>query len=334
MTRPDGARPDHDPTARGLRSRRVVALASTLASLAVLAVGYLVPLRWVDELPDPVATHWGTDGPDGFTSLDGIGLLAPTLVMAALVVLLGVLIAVLGTAAFARRVLAGTSVGLAALVATLQIVSLGTQRGLADARDATDAGIGVSLLVALLVGATVGLALPRDRPLPATAPVDPDAPRASLDPHERAAWVARTRGGPGLAIGALAIAGTAVVAVVLETWWLLLLPVLLGLLLAAMLEFVVRVDERGLQVCSALGVPRTLVPADEVERAGVVAVDPVRDFGGWGWRVGRGGRVGVVVRKGPGLLVERTGGRSFVVTVDDPDEGAALLNALADRARR
>jgi hypothetical protein len=60
----------------------------------------------------------------------------------------------------------------------------------------------------------------------------------------------------------------------------------------------------------------------------------MRDFGGWGWRVGRGGRVGVVTRKGEGLLVERTGGRSIVVTVDGAAGAAGLLNALADRERR
>jgi hypothetical protein len=60
----------------------------------------------------------------------------------------------------------------------------------------------------------------------------------------------------------------------------------------------------------------------------------LREFGGWGYRVGTDGTVGIVVRTGEGLRIRRTGDRSLVVTVDDAATGAALLNTLADRARR
>jgi hypothetical protein len=75
------------------------------------------------------------------------------------------------------------------------------------------------------------------------------------------------------------------------------------------------------------------IPLDEVLGAEQVTVSPFHEFGGWGYRVGRGGRVGVVLRAGVGLQVARTGGRSFVVTVDDAATGAALLNTLAARSR-
>ena len=71
----------------------------------------------------------------------------------------------------------------------------------------------------------------------------------------------------------------------------------------------------------------------ELVRADVRDVRPFREFGGWGWRVGRGGRVGVVLRAGESLLVERTGGRSVVVTVDGARAAAGLVNSLADRSR-
>jgi hypothetical protein len=86
-------------------------------------------------------------------------------------------------------------------------------------------------------------------------------------------------------------------------------------------------------VRSSLGRPRIVVPLDEVVRAEVVEVSPVAEFGGWGYRVGRAGRVGIVLRSGQALQVERTGGRSLVVTVDDADTAAALLNTLAARSR-
>jgi hypothetical protein len=100
-----------------------------------------------------------------------------------------------------------------------------------------------------------------------------------------------------------------------------------------MASFHVRVSAAGLTVRSTFGWPRTTVPADEVERADVVQVRPVHDFGGYGWRLGRQGRTGVVVRAGEALEVTRTGGRALVVTVDDAADAAALLNTMAERAR-
>src|SRR5690606_9889795 len=122
----------------------------------------------------------------------------------------------------------------------------------------------------------------------------------------------RATGGPGLAVGAVSILVTVALAVVTQTWGMLVVPVLLAGLFVAMFAFSVRVDGSGLTVRSVAGWPGTHVPAAEVLAASVVHVSPFREFGGWGWRVGSGGRVGVVLRQGEGLLVERSGGRSLV----------------------
>ena len=55
--------------------------------------------------------------------------------------------------------------------------------------------------------------------------------------------------------------------------------------------------------------------------------------GGWGWRTGVGGTIGIVMRKGEGIEVVHSGGKRLVVTVDDAETAAALLNTMADRAR-
>jgi len=55
-------------------------------------------------------------------------------------------------------------------------------------------------------------------------------------------------------------------------------------------------------------------------------------FGGWGIRLGLDGRLGVVLRRGDAIQIERAGTRTLVVTVDDAATGAALLKALAARA--
>ena len=92
-------------------------------------------------------------------------------------------------------------------------------------------------------------------------------------------------------------------------------------------------DGTGLTVRLLIRRPRIQVPLDEIIEAEVVTVRPIAEFGGWGLRIGAAGRAGVVLRSGPALQVTRTSGRAFVVTVDDAQTGAALLNTLAARAR-
>jgi hypothetical protein len=310
---------------------------SSLTALTLLASGAVTVLSWRDTLPDPLATHWraGSSAPNGFMSLSGL-LLTSALMVVTGCVLFGAIAWFWGSAATTRRMVAASTVWMGGLGAGLLLVTAGPQRDLQDPGLATVRGWAVAavLVVALLPAIVAALLVRGDRPEPATAPVDADAPRIGLADGERAVWIRRADGGPGLVVGAIATVVTALLAVALREWALLVVPVLLAALFTAMFAFTVRVDTSGLTVRSLVGWPGTHVPADEVERASVTEVRPMRQFGGWGWRVGRGGRVGVVLRSGHGLLVERSGGRSFVVTVDDAATGAALLNTLADRARR
>jgi hypothetical protein len=99
------------------------------------------------------------------------------------------------------------------------------------------------------------------------------------------------------------------------------------LVLAGTLAFVhVRViaDSEGLEVrCGHIGLPRRRIAWSEVHSVSLVRVTP-RHWGGWGyrWRPERG--TAVVVRKGPGVVLELGGGHRFTVTVDDA-EGAVKV---------
>ncbi|WP_436532997.1 hypothetical protein [Actinoplanes sp. HUAS TT8] len=315
---------------------RTAALWSTLAALALTAGASAVVLSWRDDLPDPLATHWGgaSSVPNEFMSLTSL------LIVAALMVivccgLFGAIAWFWGGSAMTRRLVVASNLWIGSLGAGLLLLTAGAQRGLSDATQATVRGWAVAavIVVPLLPALLAAVLVPADRPEPVTTPIAADAPRIGLTDNERAVWIRHADGGPGLIIGAVVTVAVALLAVGLRQWWLLVVPVLLAALFVMMFGFSVRVDATGLTVRSLVGWPGTHVPADEVERASVTEVHPVRQFGGWGWRVGRGGRIGVVLRSGAGLLVERSGGRSFVVTVDDAATGAALLNTLADRAR-
>lgn len=323
------------PEAVAERRTRRTAVAVTAVGLLVVAVAALISWSWRGDLPERVATHWNVNGtPDSFASFPA-ALALTTGLGVAMVAGFGALTAFLGQSALNRRVSAGATVWAGLFVAVLQLGTFAVQRGLTDARDAgsVDVVIVGALVGALIPAVLVALLVPGDPPQPAAVPVADDAPRVPLGTAERASWIGRVDGGPGIGIGVGVTVLLVVLAVLGGMWVMLVVPVLLAALMAAMLSFVVRVDADGLTVRSALGWPRTRVPVDEVLRADVVPVNPLRQFGGWGWRVGRGGRVGIVLRKGEGLLVERTGGRSIVVTVDDAATAAALLNTLADRNR-
>ena len=54
------------------------------------------------------------------------------------------------------------------------------------------------------------------------------------------------------------------------------------------------------------------------------------EWGGWGYRVNPG-RTAIVVSGRRGILVERTNGTHFAVTVPDPELAVALLTTLAAR---
>ncbi|WP_028049162.1 DUF1648 domain-containing protein [Cellulomonas sp. URHD0024] len=301
---------------------------------ALLGSTLAVAAAWSDQLPDPVASHFGSEGPTGYSSL--AGLLWPTVAVSALVAVGSWVLAFFwGRAALVRRVAAGTAVGVSAVMATIVIGILDAQRGLTDAADTGD--IAVVTVVALVVGALAAtlaaVAMPGDPHQPAGQAVPDDAPRLALGAGETATWVAVAASRAMLVGGWAAAAFVLVVSVLTQKWSLALASLALVVVVLATARFTVVVDRRGFTVRSALGWPRVVVPLDEVLRAEVVQVAAVSEFGGWGYRVGRGGRVGIVLRSGEALQVERTGERSLVVTVHDAATAAALLNTLAARSR-
>ncbi|AEW93147.1 lipoprotein [Streptantibioticus cattleyicolor NRRL 8057 = DSM 46488] len=93
----------------------------------------------------------------------------------------------------------------------------------------------------------------------------------------------------------------------------------------------VRVDRECLEVrCGHIGVPRRRIPLEDVASAQMVPWISPCGWGGWGYRWRPGLGTAVVVRRGPGLVLDLGEGRRFTITVDDP-EGA--VTAIRDRLR-
>ncbi|MEO8529134.1 MAG: hypothetical protein ABI435_08650 [Pseudolysinimonas sp.] len=303
----------------------VVVLVGSITVAAVLAAG----------ITHPVIVHFGVNGTSTAPAwtvpigMFGVGLIA-------LALGLGVAIARPDAhrLSWAQKMLAVIALGQSVLAAGLGVWLLAVQQS-ADAPTpavlpAIPIIVGGSLAVALIAWFLLPPAVAWGTRMRTAEPL-------ALAPGERAVWTATTRLTPlaivVLVVAILLVASIAIVVTVLTsgaTWIVLALPVILVAVLFSTSSFGVRVDDNGLRVRSALGWPVFTIPAGDVESAGVSAIEPLREFGGWGLR-GTPRRFAVVTRGGEGLEVHRRDGRVFLVTVDDAATGAALLTAVAAR---
>lgn len=313
--------------------RRTTALL-TIGLPALLVAGAAgLTLTWRAQLPDPVAIHWGPGGADGFASLEVFAFttVAGVLATSGLAYVLTVLI---GGQAVTRRVLHGAAAWVGAFLAGVLVTTVAAQRGLADAAAAEpgDAAMAASLLLATALAGLVAWLTPGDESRPASHPVPGDAPTVALGAGEHAVWVREVGRRTAVPVAAGAVLFAVVIGAISGLWWFAgVLGVVLAALLVTVLRWTVTVDATGLTARSLLRRPSLRVPIDEVEHAAVVDVDPLREFGGWGLRIGRDGRTGVVLRRGTAIEVHRGGGAVVVVTVPDAATGAALLNTFAAR---
>jgi hypothetical protein len=316
-------------------------LLGVVLPVLVTAAAWALVISWLPRLPQMVALHWGPGG-----IVDRVGpvseLVTATGVIGAIsLVILAVLSLTVGRTALTRRMVLGLALATSVLFAGMLVTMVAVQVDAPDATSAASPDLGLTLTVvaAVAAGVLAGALAGPDPDLPATEPLPAAAPREPLANQERAVWIrsiaptaAPARWG-GVAV-ALYIGLAAWLAVVAGSWFVAV--IMLGVLppLLTMLVWQVRVDASGLTARGSLGWPRQHVPAREVVQAASRRVSPFREFGGWGLRMAMDGTVGVVVRAGEAIAVERSGGRRFVVTVDDAATGSALLNTYAERARR
>ncbi|GAA1674794.1 hypothetical protein [Streptomyces yatensis] len=154
-------------------------------------------------------------------------------------------------------------------------------------------------------------------------PHDDDSSRAVWNGSQSSRWM--------LAVGVILGVGLIALAVVDAEYR----AVGLALLLAAAAFLVtgaikVTVSPRGVTVASAL-VPflRQNITMDRIERATARWTSPL-EIGGWGYRWKPGVRA-VSLRKGDALWLELTRGTRFVITIDDAQTAAELVNRYLAR---
>ncbi|MEV5239821.1 DUF1648 domain-containing protein [Streptomyces cinnamoneus] len=285
-----------------------------------------------DRLPDPMATHFSGSGrADGYTALGSFPYAALALLLVP-AVLFGAV--AYGVGSRRARALHALAYGLAGFLGSLLCALVLDNARAVSAHDARLAlWQPAAALAAAAAAGALGWLLAGTGAPPARTPAEPPAaPHLALRAGETATWTRSISSRPLRSAGlALALLGAALGP--FAGWGLAAGLLAGGLLTAAFSGARVTVDRHGLSVApSWLPRPRLRIPLDRVEHATSRPVDALAELGGWGYRVVPG-RSGIVLRSGESVVARLTNGSEFVVTVGDAATAAALLTALAARAR-
>ncbi len=292
----------------------------TLGVVPLIIYGsIIVPfvLFWSD-LPNPMASHWSLAG-----NADGA---MPPIILLALLVAIAAAVHVAVV-----RVVTRTPVEAASFVAGLYVIGavlagVGWLSVLANRDQGSwEAADGVGLLQILVLVAVAGVAGFVGWVLVGGRSVDrPDADRPMLDVAEpgHAVWASRGTGKLFYVVGAvLIVAG-------LATWgWSTVVLIVIGIVIVTFAEVRTTVSSRGVIVSMGwLGIPSWTVPLSSLTAAEIEVISPM-SYGGWGYRIRPGVRA-VISRGGEAIRLVRTDKADLVLTVDDAETGAGLINSM------
>ncbi|MBD0696001.1 hypothetical protein BG452_22520 [Streptomyces sp. CBMA123] len=314
--------------------RRAALWGAVVWILGVAALLVALPLTARDRLPDQVATHWSGSRPDGSMPLT-VAALFPAGVW--LLVAIGLAVALrVGpdrSRGIAGPVLATTGVLLAGAQASIVRANLDRTRW----QDAAPMGVEVVLIIAAagLAGALAWLAT--RRAATETAPARPGAPVLAAKPGERLVWLSEASNHwlqvLAAVLGLISVPGVLLAASgrTESVDWVSVVLFGAGSVTVLFCSSVrVRVTGDGLHVgFGPFGLPTRHLAPEEIAHARVENLT-ARQAGGWGFRAFRKG-TGVFLRSGACLVVHTVRGTDFVISVDDAERGAALLNALVER---
>ena len=300
---------------------------------AALAVAGVLASAWADRLPDPVATHWN-GGPDSSTPLGLFVVACLALGAVATALLAATAVAALRRGRPVPRVTAGVGAGFAALApATLLSVLVPNL----DVPDWHAARSGSVVVLFLLGAAALGVVAAFVGGLPAPVlEAGPDRPSVGLRPGQRAYWSDRAVNPAMLwALGLIPVAIALLPAGL--SWPMAIWLALVGTFVTAVTyRLKATVDAQGVTIrFGLLGFPWRHIGLGSIREATTRELSTFGDTG-LGLRFNPvTGTTAYKVRGGPAMVLALESGRTVLVSVDDPETGAGLVNdLLAQRVTR
>lgn len=329
------------------RAKRAALWVGLILPLVAVTIATVLVIIWLPRLPDPVATHWsGMDKPDGFGSPTtylwlsvGVGY-GMTLLMWLMVWFTG-LKQDAPIWSPMHRFMAAFTAGFGVFFSVNNIVSVAIQLDLPSAAEAP--AIGGWMLLSFVCWIGVGLIAWFVQPKVSIAAARQAGVEAEpLSRNKRARWIGTARPGKSFFwVTGLALVVVAFSAVLMFLWpvgiapriLMIAITVLMLALFAMCAAFQVRIDSAGLEARSIVGWPVFRVPAADITRVESRQINPFAEFGGWGIRWAPG-QTGLVLRTGEGLIITRSDGRIFAITLDDSERAAATLATAVQEAAR
>lgn len=306
------------------RVRDVIAALTLWAPLLVVVTTWL---NWRDVLPAELPRQWGGGG---------VSSTWPTWSAIALVVLVCLGSAI--SATFALRRSAASSrrktflwTGFAAGLACGTWMMVAGSTITAGANAEPEVGAWPLLLMALMGYGLIPFLIAHR--WVDDAPERPPA-EVTLAPTETGAWIT-TVTVPLFALVGLAMLATAVIMIILaartgaagEDLWGAIVLLVLSVPMLAFARLRISVDWRGLKVVTGiLGISLKTIPLTAVESVHTDTLEPMQ-WGGWGYRF-MPGRSAIILRTGPGIVVNLTSGKQFALSLNAPETPAALLSTL------
>lgn len=173
--------------------------------------------------------------------------------------------------------------------------------------------------------------------------VEPEAtePPVEVDftPTETGEWITTTTVPLFAIVGVAMLVGGAALLVLATRdrstgggLWSAVILLVLAVPMLAIARLRISVDGRGLKVVTwILGISLKTIPLASVESVHTETLKPMQ-WGGWGYRV-MPGRSAIILRTGPGIVVETTAGKQFALSLKSPETPAALLSTLSAPAK-
>jgi len=305
---------------------------------AIIAAAGFLPMLLIGDLPDRFASHFdGSGRPDGSMSLTQLAITTGVMMLTGLILCIGVALWPKPLPALVAPMLAGTGAFIAAMAAAIAATTVIGQRNLTDFNDAELAALTLLIVIgsAVFAGIAAGW-MAKALPVVSDTVETLNQPTMELGSGERAVWIGGQSSPLWFGFSALTLAVLISVAVVGAPWFAVAALALSTVATLAFASIRVRADQKGLHVSyGRLPWPRTQLAIEEIATASVIDVRPM-EWGGWGYRGSLKllDKAAVVHRAGPGLRVDLHNGKTFAVTLDNPEPAAAVLNAEVARLPR